>query len=86
MNIRCKMGELDCGDRGTIVSLEGDPGICRRLMEMGLIEGSEVELMHEAPFGGDPIAVRVRGALIAIRRAEANYITVQTGTKNWSVS
>jgi ferrous iron transport protein A len=35
-----------------------------------------VELVHQAPFGGDPVAVRVRGALIALRRNEANLIEV----------
>lgn len=51
--------------------------ISARLMEMGLLEGSRVEVAHEAPFGGDPIAVRVRGALIALRRNEANQVWVE---------
>ncbi|MFZ9596110.1 MAG: FeoA family protein [Bdellovibrionia bacterium] len=48
-----------------------------RLLEMGFVEGSWVEVLHEAPFGGDPIVVRVRGALVALRRAEASMIWVE---------
>lgn len=70
------LGELKVGMRGTILSTTGPIEIRRRLLEMGMLEGSLIELVHEAPFGGDPIAVRVRGALIALRRNEANYIEV----------
>jgi ferrous iron transport protein A len=75
-----KLGELEKGKRARIISIDpaaGSGEICARLMEMGLLEGSLVEVVHEAPFGGDPIAVRVRGAMIALRRNEANHIWVQ---------
>ena len=55
--------------------------VLNRLLEMGLIEGSSVEMLHEAPFGGDPIAVRTRGTLIALRRNEAACILVRLGVK-----
>jgi ferrous iron transport protein A len=47
-----------------------------------LLEGSTVEVLHEAPFGKDPIAVRVRGALLALRRSEANHVRVFVEGKN----
>ena len=73
-----RLSELSRGERAVIVSV-GDPAqeLTRRLMEMGLLEGARVELLHEAPFGGDPIAVRVRGGLIALRRADARQIEVR---------
>lgn len=49
----------------------------RRLMELGFVPGSIVTVVHEAPFGADPIAVRVRGSLLALRRQEAQAIRVQ---------
>lgn len=70
------LGEMKVGMRGTILNTSGPDEIRRRLLEMGLLEGSTIELIHEAPFGGDPIAVRVRGALLALRRNEANYIEI----------
>lgn len=71
-----RLGELKKGESGRIVSVSGEVSIVERLLGMGLIEGSKVEVMHEAPWGGDPIAIRVRGALIAIRRSEANVVEV----------
>jgi len=48
----------------------------RRLLELGFVEGAEVEVLHEGPLGGDPIAVRVNDATIALRRREAMAIMV----------
>src|SRR6266700_1178513 len=46
----------------------------RRLLELGFVEGAEVEVLHEGPLGGDPIAVRVNDNTIALRRREAMAI------------
>jgi ferrous iron transport protein A len=43
----------------------------RRLLELGFSEGAMVELLHEGAFGHDPIAVRVGGVTVALRRREA---------------
>src|SRR5205809_8146575 len=48
----------------------------RRLLELGFVEGAEVEVLHEGPMGGDPIAVRVNDSTIALRRREAMAILV----------
>ena len=48
----------------------------RRLLELGFVEGAEVEVLHEGPFGRDPIAVRVNDNTIALRRREAMAILV----------
>jgi ferrous iron transport protein A len=47
-----------------------------RLLELGFVEGAEVEVLHEGPLGGDPIAVRVNDNTIALRRREAMAILV----------
>lgn len=70
------LGQLKKGQSATVVSIADTDELTQRLMELGLIEGSTVEVVHEAPFGGDPIAVRVRGSMIALRRAEANRVQV----------
>ncbi len=49
----------------------------RRLVEMGFVEGAMVEIRNQGLFGRDPIAVRVNGATVALRRAEAKAIHVQ---------
>ena len=48
----------------------------RRLIELGFTEGADVEILHEGIFGRDPIAVRVNGATVALRRREAMAILV----------
>lgn len=48
----------------------------RRLIELGFIEGALVEILHEGIFGRDPIAVRVNGSTVALRRREAMSILV----------
>jgi ferrous iron transport protein A len=44
-----------------------------RLLELGFDEGAEVEALHRAPLG-DPIAVRVDGSVVALRRALARIV------------
>ena len=48
----------------------------RRLLEMGLVEGARVEVLHEGPIGRDPIAIRVDDATVALRRRDADVILV----------
>lgn len=47
-----------------------------RLIELGFVEGAEVKILHEGPIGRDPIAVRINGATVALRRREAMAILV----------
>jgi ferrous iron transport protein A len=49
-----------------------------RLIELGFVEGAEIEILHEGPIGRDPIAVRINGTTIALRRREAMAILVTT--------
>jgi ferrous iron transport protein A len=47
-----------------------------RLLELGFVEGAEIKILHEGPIGRDPIAVRINGTTIALRRREAMAILV----------
>lgn len=71
------LGELRPGDRAEIMEIGEAHELSRSFLQMGLLEGSEVRVVHEAPLGGDPIAVQVRGGLIALRRQEAGWIRVR---------
>lgn len=53
----------------------GERPFRRRLMELGLLPGTEVVVIRVAPLG-DPIELRVRGCLLSIRRSEARAIAV----------
>jgi DtxR family Mn-dependent transcriptional regulator len=50
----------------------------RRLLDLGLVPGTVVEAELESA-GGDPVAFRVRGALIALRKDQAQWILVDRG-------
>ena len=54
-----------------------DPDTAQRLHELGFDEGVDVELLHRAPFGGDPVAVRVGNMVIALRLSMARLIEVE---------
>ncbi|RTL76659.1 MAG: ferrous iron transport protein A [Bradyrhizobiaceae bacterium] len=60
------------GDHNGVPAAE----IERRLLELGFVEGARVEVLHEGPIAGDPIAVRVDNNTIALRRREAMSIFV----------
>ncbi len=72
-----KLGEMRVGEGGLISRLDGPEDLVRRLMELGLVEDSYVQIAHQAPFGGDPIAVKVRGGLLGLRKSEANRVWVR---------
>ncbi len=68
-----RLSDLKPGDRGRVTGwLEHLPD---RLLELGLLPGTLVEIIREAPLG-DPIAMRVKNCELAIRREDAARIHV----------
>jgi ferrous iron transport protein A len=51
----------------------------RKLRNLGFDEGVAIEALYGAPFGGDPLAVRIGRMQIALRRAQARAIAVTPG-------
>jgi ferrous iron transport protein A len=49
----------------------------RRLLELGFVEGAQVEVLHEGLFGRDPMAVRLDDMRVALRRREARAVEVK---------
>ena len=72
---RKRLSQLPPGSRAIVRRVQTDPDATRRLMELGLVPGTPVELVRRAPMG-DPIELRVRGAHFSIRRSEAERIHV----------
>lgn len=70
---------LSRGEVVTIAAIDRaglDPETARRLHELGFDEGVDVELLHRAPFGGDPLAVRVGNMVVALRLSMARLIEI----------
>ncbi|SMF64558.1 FeoA family protein [Allosphingosinicella indica] len=49
----------------------------RRLRNLGLDDGVQIELLHAAPFGRDPLAVKIGRMMVAIRRDHARAVSVE---------
>lgn len=67
---------LPLGGRAVVVEINLPPESRPRLMEMGLLVGTPVELVRFAPLG-DPVDIKVRGYHLTLRKHEAEQILVQ---------
>jgi ferrous iron transport protein A len=65
------------GATATVTEIKLPPASQPRLMEMGLLVGTPVELVRFAPLG-DPVEIKVRGYHLTLRRHEADQIWVRT--------
>lgn len=72
-----KMCSLAKGCSGVVTAIYNTGSMRRRLMDMGLIEGTNVVCMNTAS-GGDPSAFLIRGAVIALRREDSEKISILT--------
>ena len=65
--------ESKVGDTVRVVKLHGEGAVKRRIMDMGLTRGVDVQIRKVAPLG-DPIEVTVRGYELSIRKADAEIL------------
>jgi ferrous iron transport protein A len=82
---RMNLGDVPAGSTAAVTQVGGDRAFRRRLMELGLLPGTRVEVVRIAPLG-DPIELQVRGCLLSIRREEASRIAVSTASEASRVS
>jgi len=73
------LSELSVGESGKVLRLSSRlRGMeRRRLLDMGIIPGTIVRVELASPGGGDPMAYRVRGALIALRKEQTSLIDIE---------
>ena len=67
---------LALGTTGTVIAIQVPPEDRARLLEMGLLIGTRVELVRFAPLG-DPVEIKMRGYNLTLRKHEAEQILVQ---------
>ncbi|MBQ7257883.1 MAG: ferrous iron transport protein A [Abditibacteriota bacterium] len=70
------LADLKPGKSYKVLKIVGETNIKRRIIEMGLNPGTEVEIIRKAPLG-DPIEVKTRGFLVSLRYNEAHNIIVE---------
>ena len=67
--------DVKVGSSATVVKLHGEGAVKRRIMDMGITKGIEVQVRKVAPLG-DPIQINVRGYELSIRKADAEMIEI----------
>lgn len=70
------LAQLALGQRATVAHVGGAGGFRRRLLELGLVSGTEIERTGQAPLG-DPLSFRVRGAVLCLHKAQADEIRIE---------
>ena len=70
-----RLAELAVGTEASVTAVSGTGSFRRRLLELGILPGTHVEVIGVAPLG-DPLELLVRGSSLSIRRAEAASVEV----------
>jgi ferrous iron transport protein A len=79
------LSDLAKGEHAIVtgISADGDIGASlpmheleRRLLEMGFVEGAQLQVLHEGLVGRDPIVVKLDDMRIALRRREARTVCI----------
>ena len=63
------------GDTVTVVKLHGAGAVKRRIMDMGITKGVDIDIRKVAPLG-DPLELNVRGYELSLRKADAQMIEI----------
>ena len=70
------LSDLKKGEKGKIVKISGNGSVHRRLMDMGMVAGSDIEMQRVAPLG-DPVEIKIKGYNLSLRKEEAACIQVE---------
>ncbi len=68
--------EIPCGQTVTVIKLNGEGSVRRRMMDMGITKGVEIFVRKAAPLG-DPVEVTVRGYELSLWKADTEMIVVE---------
>lgn len=71
-----RLSALQEGESAYVTQVSAGPAMDQRLTDLGLVRGTRVTCVLRSP-AGDPCAYLIRGALIALRRADANGVTLE---------
>jgi len=70
------LNQLKPGDRATIIKVGGHGAVRRRILDMGVVRGTEIEVEKVAPLG-DPVELKLLGYHLSLRKEEARSIYVE---------
>lgn len=70
------LGMCEPGDVVKVTAIRSTGALKRRIMDMGITRGTELNVVKRAPLG-DPIELTVRGYALSLRKADADSIEVE---------
>ena len=70
------LSELKPGQRAKITKISAKGSVRRRILDMGVVRGADIEMERVAPLG-DPIEVKIKGYHLSLRKEEASNIYVE---------
>lgn len=70
------LDNLCLGEKCKVKYLTAEGNIRRRMLDLGIVQDTEIEALTKSP-SGDPIAYLIRGAVIAIRKEDAEMIFIE---------
>lgn len=73
------LDKLPIGKGGVIDTVGGEGALRLRLLDMGLVPGTRVQVCKVAPMG-DPLQLQLRGYELTLRKEDAASITLKEGT------
>lgn len=75
-----QLNNLEPGQKGVVTSIKGNDATRRRIMDMGIVRGSEIKVIRKAPLG-DPVEFEIRDYNLTLRKKEAERIYVSLEEK-----
>ena len=73
------LDDLKIGECGKVVKIIGSGVAYRKILDMGVVKGTLIEIKRVAPMG-DPIMIKVKGYYLSLRKSEASGIYVERET------
>ena len=70
------LNQLKPGERATIIKVKGEGPVRRRILDMGVVRGADIEVVRVAPLG-DPVEFRIKGYNLSLRKSEAQNVQVE---------
>lgn len=76
INNQVSLDSIPIGSKCKVTFLKADGSIRRRLLDLGIINGTEIESISKSP-SGNLVAYLIRGAVIALRSDDASKVMVE---------
>ncbi len=70
------LNEMKPGEVAMVKRVHGEGSLRRRILDMGIIRGTQLEMVKKAPLG-DPIEIKLKGYDLSLRQTEAALVEVE---------